>query len=394
MIGGRRPVAVLAIVALVCGCVTGPAPSVPPLLPPSASTASAPPGEPASPSPATTRGQTGDWRLATLPDPTAAAVFTDVVAGPDGFLVAGGGGPVGTTPIVLNSFDGETWSTEPIESTFAAPSALTTVGARVFAVGGGETSKCAHPSALTTWARDPGGAWREAPFDNVFCNGPGNASLVDFDGHLVLAGAGSGDQSFDLTSDDGLHWTDTGPNPFGDIYPLAILPRETDLWIFGSAPDGSPVVVHRSAGKPFDRPVPIPGLGADASIRAAVWLGDGPVVVASAGQAIGILRPDGAGSWAGVPAIGLPADQVSAIRVVDEHLVALGGTEAGVPEAWTSADGSEWMPVRLPREASAGTTLTGITVAGTAVLVGQMVASGGTGAIGAIWTGPATLLAP
>jgi hypothetical protein len=396
MIGGRRPMAVLAIAALVGGCVAGPAPSVPPVLPPSASTASTPLDEPAStsPSPAASPGQTGDWRLATLPDPTAVAVFTDVVAGSDGFLVAGGGGPVGTTPIVLNSLNGKTWSTEAIESTFAAPSALTTVGARVFAFGGGETSKCAHPSSLMTWARAPTGSWREAPFDNVFCNGPGNAGLVEFDRHLVLAGAGVGDQSFYLTSEDGLHWTDSGLNPFGDVYPRAILAHDPDLWIFASAPDGRPVVVHRSAGQAFARPQAIAGLGPDASILAAVWL-DGPVVVASSGRAVGIMRPDGAGSWVGVPAVGLPADEVARIQVADGHILALGSTEAAVPEAWSSADGSTWQPIELPAEARLGGTVSGVAiVGGTAVLVGQMVAPDGTGAIGAIWTGPATLLAP
>jgi hypothetical protein len=394
MIGGRRPAAVLAIALLATGCVTAtpPIPSVPPVSRPSAS---APAGESAIPSRAATSDPTGEWRLADLAGLDVAATFSDAVAGPDGFLVAGAGGPVGTTPIVLHSIDGQTWSSEAIKGSFAAPSGLIAVGARAFAVGGGQTSRCAHPAALTTWARDVGGSWREAPFDNVFCNGPGNSSLFEFDRHVVLAGAGVGDQLFYLASEDGLHWTDAGPNPFGDVYPQAILAFDQDLWIFGSAPDGIPVIVHRTAGKPFEQPAAIPGLGPDASIRAAVWLGEGPVVVASAGQAMGILRPDGAGSWASVPAVGLPADQVSAIQVVDGHLVALGGTETGLPEAWSSADGSDWTPLSLPGEAQSGTTLSGVAIMrGTAVLVGQVEAPNGPGAIGAIWTGPAQRLAP
>jgi hypothetical protein len=75
--------------------------------------------------------------------------------------------------------------------------------------------------------------------------------------------------------------------------------------------------------------------------------------------------------------------------------VALGGTEVGDPEAWTSADGIDWTPVPLPVEAQRGTGLTGVAViGGTAVLIGQVNAPGGVGAIGAIWTGPARLLAP
>jgi hypothetical protein len=394
MIGGRRRAAVLAIALLATGCVTT-TPHIPSVPPVSLQGPSSPAGESVIPSIAATLDPTGEWRLADLAGPDVAATFGDVEPGPDGFLVTGGGGPVGTDPVVLHSIDGQTWSREAITGSFAAPSGLLIVGARVFAVGGGQTSKCAHPAALTTWARDVGGAWREAPFDNVFCNGPGNSSLFEFDGRVVLAGAGVGDQGFYLTSEDGLRWTDAGPNPFGDVYPQASLAFEQNLWIFGSAPDGVPVVVHRTAGQLFERPAAIPGLGSDASIRAAVWLGDGLVVVASAGQAIGILRPDGAGSWAGVPAVGLPADQVSAIHVVDGHLLALGGTEAGVPEAWTSTDGSDWSPLSLPGEARSGTTFSGVAViGGTAVLVGQIEAPNGPGAIGAIWSGPASLLAP
>jgi hypothetical protein len=394
MTGGLRPAALLVIAILVGACVTGPAPS-PPLTASAPPGTSAPPSTAASPSAAPTDDPAGGWRLARLPDPTAAAVFSDVVAGPEGFLVSGAGGPVGNLPIVLDSLDGQTWSNEKIDGSFAAPSALLTVGARAFAVGGGETSKCAHPAALDTWARGINGVWSEAPFDNVFCNGPGNSALLEFDRHVVLAGAGVGDQGYYLTSEDGLHWTDAGPNPFGDIYPLAVLAREQDLWIFGSAPDGAKVVVHRSAGERFDRPVAIPGLGSDVSILAGVWLGDEPVVVAAAGRAVGILRPDGNGSWVSVLADGLPAEQVSGIQVIDGHLVALGGTEAGVPEAWTSVDGSSWNPVSLPGEAQSGTAIAGVAViGGTAVMVGQMEAPGGVGAIGAIWTGSARQLAP
>jgi PBP1b-binding outer membrane lipoprotein LpoB len=55
----------------------------------------------------------------------------------------------------------------------------------------------------------------------------------------------------------------------------------------------------------------------------------------------------------------------------------------------------EWLLASLPDPNAAGTTLGGIAIAGgTAVLVGQVEAPNGPGAIGAIWTGPARLLAP
>jgi hypothetical protein len=384
MITGRVPAKAFAIAILVGGCVTGPAPSAPIGSPIASSTS----GAPATIDPAQ------GWQLASLPDANTAVMFNDVVAGPDGFLVAGGGGPIGNSAIVLSSHDGQSWSNEAISGSFAAPSGLVVVGASVFAVGGGETNRCAHPAALTAWARDLSGDWHEAPFDDVFCAGLGNTTMFEFDRHVVLAGAGTGDQPFYMTSEDGLRWADTGPNPFGDIYPHAILAWDKDLWIFGSAPNGAPVVVHRIAGKPFEPPAAIPGLGPDASIIAAVWL-DAPVLVASVGGASGIMRTDATGNWVGVPAVGLPRDQVARIEVVDGHLVALGGTENGLPEAWTSADGAQWRPVVLPDQALTGSAFTSVAViGGTAVLVGQMEAPNGAGAIGAIWTGPASLLAP
>jgi hypothetical protein len=386
MIAGRVPAPAFVIAFLVGACVTGPTPSGPPVGSPIASST--------SDVIATTDPAEG-WQLASLPDPNTAVMFSDVAAGPDGFLVAGGGGPVGNTAIVLNSEDGQTWSSEAISGSFAAPFGLNAVGARVFAVGGGETNRCAHPAALTTWAREVSGRWQEAPFDDVFCAGLGNATLFAFDRHVVLAGAGTGDQSFYMTSEDGLRWADAGPNPFGDIYPHSFLAWDKDLWIFGSAPNGAPVVVHRSAGKPFDLPARLPGFGVDGSIIAAVWLDNGPVVVASIGGVAGVLRPDGSGSWVGVPGVGLPPDQVARIAVVDGHLVALGGTDDGLPELWASTDGAQWMSVVLPEQALTGSAFSGVAViGGTAVLVGQRDALNGTGAVGAIWTGPASLLAP
>jgi hypothetical protein len=65
---------------------------------------------------------------------------------------------------------------------------------------------------------------------------------------------------------------------------------------------------------------------------------------------------------------------------------------------WASADGASWHPLALPAEATASgssATLTGVAVAdGHAYLVGQVKAPTGAGAIGALWTGPASLLAP
>jgi hypothetical protein len=393
MIDISRRAAALVIALLAVGCVTAPPPSPPPASSPR-TTAPASPSVASSTPSAAPDDPAGGWQFARLVDPEAAGAFSDVVAGPDGFLVAGGGGPIGQTAVALSSIDGQMWSREAINGSFAAPSSLLTVGALVFAVGGGESARCAHPASLATWARDAAGAWHEAPFDQQFCAGPGNATLLEFDGQLVLLGAGVGDVPFYLTSQDGLRWAAAGRDPFGNVYPQAALAHGLDLWVFGSAPDGHPVVIHRLAGQPFAPPVVIPGLAADVSVIGAVWLDDGLLAFVSAGGAAGILRPDG-DAWVVASAEGLPADHVARIEVVGGHLVALGGTEAGIPEAWTSLDGSVWRPITLPADAGPGTTLRGIAVvSGTVALVGQVEAPDGTGAVGAIWTGPAGLIAP
>jgi hypothetical protein len=86
---------------------------------------------------------------------------------------------------------------------------------------------------------------------------------------------------------------------------------------------------------------------------------------------------------------------VQSVQVVDDHLIAAGATDDGQPLAWTSADGSSWRLVELPREVAGGATVGGMAVAnGTAVLVGQVTSSDGSTSVGAIWTGPASLLAP
>jgi hypothetical protein len=391
MIGPLRPVALVVVAVLAAGCAIAPSPSGPP--------SEAPHASPSIGSPApgdTLSGEPPDgWQRVRLDDAIGAATFSDIVAGPNGFLAAGGGGPIGKTAIILQTIDGRDWSREAIDGSFAAPSALLTVGARVFAVGGNQTDRCAHPAALATWAREAAGTWQEAPFDPVLCAGPGNATLLEFDSHVVLLGAGAGDVPFYLTSVDGLRWAAAGRDPFGDVYPHAVVAHGPDLWLFGTAPDGQPVVVHRSAGGPFEAMGAVPGLGADASILDAVWFDDGPLAIVAAHGAAGLLERDGVGPWIISSAEGLPADHVSRIDVIGDHLIALGGTEQAVPEAWTSADGSVWTPVTLPHAGREGTVINSVAViGGTAVLVGQVPSPDGTGAIGAIWTGPADLLAP
>jgi len=88
----------------------------------------------------------------------------------------------------------------------------------------------------------------------------------------------------------------------------------------------------------------------------------------------------------------LDSAQREGLVVVEGGLVALGGGESG-PRLLASADGTSWRDLQPPAGSDATTTLTGALVTnGRAFLTGQTEVGGR--AIGAIWTGPATLLAP
>ena len=386
----RAAVALLTlIVASSCGPVPPPTP-VPSTdfsaqsLPPATATASSAPA----------LDPDAGWSLVPLGDTAVASFLTDVVATPSGFLVAGMAGQAGEKPVILQSIDGQTWKSEGIESPFGRPDRLVAWGERVVAVGGGGTSQCAHPSALDTWVRAPGAKWTEAPFDQAFCVGSGNETLLERAGHLVIVGAGTGDVAYLMTSDDGLTWS-SHINPFGDTYPLAAASDNSGLWVFGSNPAGVPVAMRSADGRTFEPPSLIPGLGPEAGITSAVTVAGQVVAVVTEGSEVGILRAANGGGWSGEAATGLSADEMGRIVGAGDRLVALGSDADGRPLAWASSNGTSWSPMILPAQAVIGTTLTGIASAnGTAVLVGQVTLQDGSSAVGAIWVGSSALLGP
>ena len=121
------------------------------------------------------------------------------------------------------------------------------------------------------------------------------------------------------------------------------------------------------------------------------------VFVGGTGAQVGIATPNGSGGWTSRLCTGIDATTVSRIVAAGDGLVALGG-DANGPAAWTSRDGVTWSALELPPEATASganAILTGATIAdGRAYLSGQAQASSGDRGVGALWTGPATLLEP
>jgi hypothetical protein len=321
------------------------------------------------------------------------ATLTDVIAVNDGFLAAGAGGQVGQLPVIRHSTDGLVWDAEDITSRDGmAPGRMTLIGNRVVAVGGGETDRCGHPSALDTWARDATGTWAEATFDPAFCVGTGNVNLLaGRGGTVVLLGAGSGDVVYLMTSDSGLAWAGV-PKPFSGVYPHVAVSNGTRIWVFGSAPAGQPVVSISADSETFGAPEPLPGLGSETSIVGAALLDGRPIAIATRGQAVGVVRLIADGTWDVTEASGIVGTAIARIVLVDGHLVALGGDETGTPLAWASADGTSWRPMALP-QVQLGTTLQGVAVHdGIAVIVGQV--SAGDHGVAAVWRGSPALLAP
>jgi len=76
-------------------------------------------------------------------------------------------------------------------------------------------------------------------------------------------------------------------------------------------------------------------------------------------------------------------------------LVAFSGHDAGLPGIWSSADGTSWHPVPIPREITIGAWLSDIAVGhGLAVLAGHLETADGNGLVSAIWWAPASILRP
>lgn len=399
-----RAVLIAAVLAT-GGCAT-PVASGPPRGTPAASPSVTPATvtpSPAGPTPsvavATPSPAAAAWALVALPDAAAVETIADVAALPGLVVTNGASGQAGEIGIAWVSSDhGATWTSEPQPAAAGSAARLVPWGDRVLAVGTGDgAGNCAHPSAVQLAVRATRGGWTAAAFDQLFCDG-GTALAATSRAHAAIVGAGTGDVPYAWSSSDGLRWTDRSA-AFADRYPQGLVADGSGFVAFGSDLATQALWVARSAdGTSWEKPKPLSGLATTSIVGNPVVIGGVVAVfVADRAGAVGIVQPDAAGAWQSRAVVGLDSSTLTRIVAVDGGLVALGGAAAG-PKAWLSADGVTWRPLALPQEAvasGAGANLTGVAVAdGRAYLVGQIVAPAGDRGIGALWTGPASLLAP
>jgi hypothetical protein len=356
---------------------------------------------PSATAPATPAASGADlaWTLVDLPDSSDVDSIVDVVALPNAVVATAAGGAAGEHGIAWSSADdGATWASEPLPGTTHAIGHSVAWGDRVLTLGEGD-GDCAHPAVTGIWIRDAVGRWAAAPFDPLLCAG-GIAQAATAGGNAVILGTGAGDVAFAWSSDDGLKWTDRSA-PFEGRLPQGVASDASGFVAFGVGPSGPPWSARSSDGTSWEKPVPLPGLAEGSIIGNPVVLdGQIAVFVGDPSGAIGVLRPDGSGGWKSEQTSGLTRDTLARIVGVGDGLVALGGDQSGT-KAWTSADGITWRPLELPAEVTASgpdAALNGAAVLnGRAYLVGQMARTdGGTsgGAVGALWSGPASLLTP
>jgi hypothetical protein len=337
------------------------------------------------------------WRLVRLPDASGAAQIADVIARP-GFVAAAASGTTGTRGIAWSSLDdGATWTAEPMPGPAGFLTRLVPWGDRTLAIGEGD-GDCAHPSTVGIWVRSVAGLWTAAPADPMFCAG-GTASAAASGLVATIVGAGAGDVPYQWSSTDGLHWDDES-RVLGGRLPAGIAVDKSGFLAVGSgfAPAAAAWASHSKDGTTWDGPHPIAGtVGLFIVGDPIESKGDLAIFATDSAGAVNILRLDGEGGWRSESCDGLNGDTVSRFIAVGGSLVALGGDRDG-PRMWASADGASWRPLALPAEArtsGSAAALTGVAVAGGhAYLVGQVKAPTGTGTIGALWTGPASLLAP
>jgi hypothetical protein len=406
-----RPIPIIVALATslaIAGCsaaVTTTAPSQPEPSPSiAASTAASAKATPsassalASPTPGpTATPAAAAWRLVELPDAKGAAQIADVIARTGFVAAAAASGTTGNHGTAWTSLDdGVTWTAEPMPGTAGSLDRLVLWGDRVVAIGEGD-GDCPHPSMVEIWVRSLGGRWTGAPADPMFCAG-GTASVATSGSVAAIVGAGTGDVAYEWSSTDGLHWKD-GSADLGGLLPAGIAADGSGLLAVGSGSAPAAAWFAESKdGRTWDGPHPIAGSVGTSIMGDPVEFDGKPAIFGrDPAGAVGILRPDGQGGWRSQPCDGLNADTVSRFVAVGGSLIALGGDRDG-PAMWASADGASWRPLALPAEAKASgssATLTGVAVAdGHAYLVGQVKAPTGARAIGAMWTGPASLLAP
>jgi hypothetical protein len=225
------------------------------------------------------------------------------------------------------------------------------------------------------------------------CAGPRSGSVVILDGRPWLVGAGTGDVPALMESDDGLSWANHGER-LGDVFPDHAAVDATGMVVFARAPDGSALVLRSADGRRFTSE-PLTGeAGAPVEVVAAVTSGPLVRAFATEGDRVRMLTPKEAGGWMDEPVGGIAASWVQGIRLIDGQLIAFEvNPNGGHMSVWASRTGTEWRPLVMPGALGNDTEVLDLAAAnGVAVVVGRVPAPDGSGTIGAMWTGPSTLL--
>ena len=163
-----------------------------------------------SESPVRTTEAGPDWTPIVLPDTGEVWSAAGVIADSSGFVVFGG---IAGQPAAWTSTDGTRWQSVALPPALGFPFGFPTNAAAsadaTVLLGGGSTSRCAHPAGETLWRRAAGReAWEWVPFvERLFCAG-GLAEIAATEHSFAVVGMGTGDQPFAWQSADGLAWRD------------------------------------------------------------------------------------------------------------------------------------------------------------------------------------------
>jgi hypothetical protein len=288
----RRP-ALLVIALSLAACQTIATPTPPPGFGP-VSTLTATPS---------TQGVA--WTQLDLPDAIGVWHASGVIADADGFVIYGG---VNDVPAAWTSGDGLGWTSVALAGREGQPSAAAASADATVLIGGGSTSRCAHPVGEFLWRRVHGEAeWNQVPFrEDLFCAG-GSFSIAAREDLFMVAGMGTGDQPFAWRSADGLTWDDAAAGIPFDLPPWAIGVSDEQFFELGRG--GQPdvrVTVDGTAWARIDPPPVAPAFNGDQpGMEPVVALGTGggatAIYSADDGSATAAWRRDGPSSWLEVP---------------------------------------------------------------------------------------------
>ena len=300
------------------------------------------------------------WTPIEMPDAGEVWLAAGVISDSSGFVVLGG---IGGQAAAWTSPDGLEWRSAALPRSlgfdFALPTQAAASADATVLIGGGSTSRCAHPFGETLWRRVAGADnWESVPFvERLFCAGGFSEIAASRHGFSVV-GMGTGDVPFAWQSADGLAWRDASqglpPNSppalvtaFGDGFIELGRGERTDVrtsedgtrWTAVEAPPVPPAFNGEGIGMS-----PAALLSTSAGVL-AVYQADGAI------DRSGWVRdPDG--SWSQVPLTGVePGDGITGgIGIGDTAYLFVGrGSDARL---LISTDLQTWTAIAIPPASS------------------------------------------